>query len=139
MQLKQATTHATRQKHRSGGAPFTAGTRAPMVQRRLYASACDSYHDFTAVTGHAAASRRELFGAAVALPLAAAAAHPSLALADDFTRTPSGLSYLDVREGTGPPPEKSDTCIVHWSGYTKGYQVRWLWLCIAQSQWFNAR
>eukprot|EP00878_Enallax_costatus_P032326 GHUV01035516.1.p2 GENE.GHUV01035516.1~~GHUV01035516.1.p2 ORF type:complete len:109 (-),score=15.70 GHUV01035516.1:989-1315(-) len=78
----------------------------------------------TAVEGCTAAFRRELLSAAVAVPLAAAVVHPSLAAADDFTRTPSGISYLDVRDGTGPSPQKGDTCVVHWSGYTKGYQVR---------------
>eukprot|EP00878_Enallax_costatus_P012618 GHUV01013178.1.p1 GENE.GHUV01013178.1~~GHUV01013178.1.p1 ORF type:complete len:175 (+),score=22.60 GHUV01013178.1:288-812(+) len=76
----------------------------------------------TAVEGCTAAFRRELLSAAVAVPLAAAVVHPSLAAADDFTRTPSGISYLDVRDGTGPSPQKGDTCVVHWSGYTKGYQ-----------------
>lgn len=70
------------------------------------------------------ATRRSLLGAAVAVPLAAVAAKAPAALADDFTRTASGILYLDVREGNGASPQPGDTCVVHWSGYTKGYQVR---------------
>lgn len=31
---------------------------------------------------------------------------------------------LDVRPGEGASPKPGDTVVVHWSGYTKGYQVR---------------
>lgn len=41
----------------------------------------------------------------------------------DFTVTGSGLKVLDVRPGEGATPKPGDTVVVHWSGYTKGYQV----------------
>jgi FKBP-type peptidyl-prolyl cis-trans isomerase len=44
-------------------------------------------------------------------------------LDDDFTVTPSGLKVLDVRPGEGATPQPGDTVVIHWSGYTKGYQV----------------
>lgn len=43
-------------------------------------------------------------------------------LDDDFTVTPSGLKVLDVRPGEGATPQPGDTVVIHWSGYTKGYQ-----------------
>eukprot|EP00775_Hariotina_reticulata_P007432 gene7432-7641_t len=60
----------------------------------------------------------------LAFTTAAAAAYvpPAIAAENDFVSTPSGLSYLDVRQGDGPSPTLGDTCVVHWSGYTKGYQ-----------------
>lgn len=42
--------------------------------------------------------------------------------ADDFTTTPSGLKYLDLRVGDGATPQPGDTVVIHWAGYTKGYQ-----------------
>lgn len=44
-------------------------------------------------------------------------------LDDDFTVTTSGLKVLDVRPGEGATPTSGDTVVIHWSGYTKGYQV----------------
>ena len=29
---------------------------------------------------------------------------------------------MDIRAGAGSTPKKGDTIVVHWSGYTKGYQ-----------------
>lgn len=54
---------------------------------------------------------------------AAVAATPTQpAAADDFTTTKSGLKFLDVRSGEGASPQPGDTVVVHWAGYTKGYQ-----------------
>ncbi|KAG1662210.1 hypothetical protein FOA52_015836 [Chlamydomonas sp. UWO 241] len=46
------------------------------------------------------------------------------ARADDFTTTPSGLKYLDLKPGTGASPGPKSRVSVHWSGYTKGYQAK---------------
>lgn len=32
----------------------------------------------------------------------------------DFTMTPSGLQYKDLREGTGETPQAGDTLVVDW-------------------------
>lgn len=42
----------------------------------------------------------------------------------DFTTTPSGLQFLDLKVGEGPLPDKGQTCVVDWSGYTIGYYGR---------------
>jgi len=42
--------------------------------------------------------------------------------ASDFLKTSSGLTYFDAKEGTGAAPEAGDTVVIHWSGYTSGYQ-----------------
>eukprot|EP00850_Spirogloea_muscicola_P023816 SM000391S15181 [mRNA] locus=s391:16643:18587:+ [translate_table: standard] len=42
----------------------------------------------------------------------------------DYTLTPSGLQYKDLREGTGPPPEPGNTVVVDWDGFTIGYYGR---------------
>lgn len=39
----------------------------------------------------------------------------------DFTRTATGLLYLDKTSGTGKLPEKGDRVVCDWSGYTIGY------------------
>lgn len=44
------------------------------------------------------------------------------AFSDDFIATPSGLRILDVRLGDGPVPQPGDKIVVHWAGFTKGYQ-----------------
>lgn len=41
---------------------------------------------------------------------------------DDFTDTPSGLRYLDIKVGSGKQPGPGSRCEIHWSGYTEGYQ-----------------
>jgi len=74
-------------------------------------------------------SRRSFAAAAVAAcavtwPCAVPA--PSLAAAGvsaaSFTTTPSGLRVEDIREGTGARPQAGDRVVIHWSGYTSGYQ-----------------
>lgn len=42
----------------------------------------------------------------------------------DFTMTPSGLQYKDLREGSGETPQPGDTLVVDWDGYTIGYYGR---------------
>lgn len=42
----------------------------------------------------------------------------------DFTMTPSGLQYKDLREGSGESPQPGDTLVVDWDGYTIGYYGR---------------
>ncbi|KAL1207048.1 Peptidyl-prolyl cis-trans isomerase FKBP19 [Cardamine amara subsp. amara] len=42
----------------------------------------------------------------------------------DYTETPSGLQYKDLRLGTGPKPNKGDKVVVDWDGYTIGYYGR---------------
>lgn len=49
-------------------------------------------------------------------------ATPPGAHADDYTTTQSGLKYFDIKVGEGAAPQPGDTCVVHWAGYTKGYQ-----------------
>lgn len=76
-------------------------------------------------------SKRQLLSGTTAAVLAAVTAptwqqqQPAQAqsLDDDFTITSSGLKVLDVRPGEGATPQPGDTVVVHWSGYTKGYQV----------------
>jgi len=73
-------------------------------------------------------TKRQLFlsgSAAAAAVLAGWQVQPAQAqsLDDDFTITPSGLKILDVRAGEGASPQPGDRVAVHWSGYTKGYQV----------------
>jgi hypothetical protein len=41
---------------------------------------------------------------------------------DDFTDTPSGLRYFDIKVGTGKQPGPGSRCEIHWSGFTEGYQ-----------------
>ncbi|EFJ42099.1 hypothetical protein VOLCADRAFT_121571 [Volvox carteri f. nagariensis] len=47
---------------------------------------------------------------------------PEPALADDFVTLPSGIKVLTIREGEGAQPRPGDTVVVHWAGFTKGYQ-----------------
>merc|ERR1712023_576914 len=42
----------------------------------------------------------------------------------DFTLTPSGLQYKDMREGTGTEAQVGDSVTVDWDGYTIGYYGR---------------
>jgi FKBP-type peptidyl-prolyl cis-trans isomerase FkpA len=37
-----------------------------------------------------------------------------------MTKTPSGLQYEDIKEGTGPSPKTGQTAVVHYTG--------WLWV-----------
>lgn len=43
---------------------------------------------------------------------------------NDYTRTPSGLQYQDLRLGQGDAPRAGDTVVVDWDGYTIGYYGR---------------
>jgi hypothetical protein len=73
------------------------------------------------VTGALSVNRRQLLQ--LSLTLAATAAAPAVSAApDDFTTLPSGLKVLDIRPGEGATPAAGDTVVVHWSGFTKGYQ-----------------
>jgi peptidylprolyl isomerase len=36
-----------------------------------------------------------------------------------MTKTPSGLEYEDTKVGTGPSPKRTQTCVMHYTG--------WLW------------
>lgn len=113
--------HSTRH-HRCQ--PFTPGKRS----NRASASTTRS----STSTSTTNVSRRQQLSAAllsaVALQIGSAfqGAAPAQAqsLDDDFTVTPSGLKVLDVRPGEGASPQPGDRVAVHWSGYTKGYQVR---------------
>ncbi len=42
----------------------------------------------------------------------------------DYTLTPSGLQYIDLREGTGKQPNQGATVLIDWGGYTIGYYGR---------------
>lgn len=42
----------------------------------------------------------------------------------DYTETPSGLQYKDLRVGNGPTPKIGETVVVDWDGYTIGYYGR---------------
>ncbi|GAB5366025.1 hypothetical protein AAMO2058_001108900 [Amorphochlora amoebiformis] len=42
----------------------------------------------------------------------------------DYTQTPTGLQYQDLRVGQGKSPLKGDECVIDWSGYTIGYYGR---------------
>lgn len=68
--------------------------------------------------------RRDALLASGTLFLSTLLQQPQQARADDFTVTPSGLKYLDLRPGDGASPKKGDTVVVHWSGYTKNYQAK---------------
>lgn len=39
----------------------------------------------------------------------------------DYTTTPSGLQYFDLKEGSGKAPGSNSLCTVDWDGYTIGY------------------
>mmetsp|Transcript_16512 Transcript_16512/g.37110 ORF Transcript_16512/g.37110 Transcript_16512/m.37110 type:complete len:121 (-) Transcript_16512:658-1020(-) len=39
----------------------------------------------------------------------------------DFTESPKGYSFKDVKEGTGNSPNTGDRAVYEWSGYTIGY------------------
>jgi FKBP-type peptidyl-prolyl cis-trans isomerase len=82
------------------------------------ASSSQSY----SIAPPASLRRRDTLLASGTLLLSTLLQQPQQARADDFTVTPSGLRYLDLRPGTGATPQKGDTVVVHWSGYTKGYQ-----------------
>lgn len=72
---------------------------------------------------------------AAAAPAASLHPHPTVATKnsdvpesrlryDDFTLTPSGLQYKDVRPGTGEVAKAGDAVIVDWGGWTIGYYGR---------------
>ncbi|GLI65251.1 hypothetical protein VaNZ11_008738 [Volvox africanus] len=42
----------------------------------------------------------------------------------DYTMTPSGLQFQDLKVGEGAAPQPGDTVIVDWDGYTIGYYGR---------------
>ena len=42
----------------------------------------------------------------------------------DFTLTPSGLQYKEVKTGSGNVPEVGDRVVIDWEGYTIGYYGR---------------
>ncbi|GFR43809.1 hypothetical protein Agub_g4934 [Astrephomene gubernaculifera] len=42
----------------------------------------------------------------------------------DYTTTPSGLQYQDLKLGSGESPVAGDTVVVDWDGYTIGYYGR---------------
>ena len=42
----------------------------------------------------------------------------------DYVRTPSGLQYQDLREGTGKDARQGAQVTVDWDGYTIGYYGR---------------
>lgn len=39
-----------------------------------------------------------------------------------FQTLPSGLRVLDIRDGSGPVPQRGDRVSVHWAGFTAGYR-----------------
>lgn len=42
----------------------------------------------------------------------------------DYTATPSGLQYQDLKEGAGAQPQPGQTVVIDWAGYTIGYYGR---------------
>lgn len=103
--------------------PAAAASTAAVPRRSttITAVACDA-------TQQSLITRRQQL-AAVAAALALAPPAPSLAAVfapanDDFIASPSGLRYLDIRQGEGATPQPGDTVVVHWSGYTKNYQCK---------------
>ncbi|KXZ51335.1 hypothetical protein GPECTOR_13g822 [Gonium pectorale] len=42
----------------------------------------------------------------------------------DYTTTPSGLQYQDLKVGEGDLPQPGDTVVIDWDGYTIGYYGR---------------
>jgi len=66
-------------------------------------------------------NRRDLIFGATFLLSSVFFSSPS-ARADDFTDTASGLRYFDIKLGEGANPNPGDTCVVHWAGFTEGYQ-----------------
>jgi FKBP-type peptidyl-prolyl cis-trans isomerase len=108
-------------------------SRPASKQHRAFSSihtAASTRPDATSNDSSTAVSKRQLLSGTTAAVLAAVAApawqqQPAQAqsLDDDFTITSSGLKVLDVRPGEGATPQAGDTVVVHWSGYTKGYQV----------------
>ncbi|KAF5838942.1 hypothetical protein DUNSADRAFT_1958 [Dunaliella salina] len=60
---------------------------------------------------------------AAALPCVQPLAAQAIDIANDkYDSLPSGLKILDVKIGNGAFPEPGDVVVVHWAGYTKGYQ-----------------
>lgn len=107
--------------------------RPASKQHRAFSSTQASASTRPATTSNdssPAVTKRQLLSGTTAAVLAAVTApawqqQPAQAqsLDDDFTITSSGLKVLDVRPGEGATPQPGDTVVVHWSGYTKGYQV----------------
>lgn len=113
---------------------FPAPRKRPgSKQHRPFSSAHTSASPRPASTSNdssTAVTKRQLLSGTTAAVLASVIApawqqQPAQAqsLDDDFTITSSGLKVLDVRPGEGATPQPGDTVVVHWSGYTKGYQV----------------
>jgi peptidylprolyl isomerase len=53
----------------------------------------------------------------LASPLAAGTAAPATTKGHPMHTTPSGLSYVDTVEGTGPAPKTGSTCVMHYTGW----------------------
>ncbi len=110
-----------------GLSPISSWTNVPLCVTRDVPSSTPKRHVCKAVP--LGDRRNVLLGLMTGLAVSASVPEAmakvpgvSRTIDDDFTDTPSGLRYLDIKVGSGKRPGPGSRCEIHWSGYTEGYQ-----------------
>jgi hypothetical protein len=131
MQQVVAMQQSSSVRHKPFGAPASPAWHRCSSSRRRVARRAATADTSESSSSSNSSSRRSLLllstaAAAAGCCLVSGGAGAARAQSlDDFTTTSSGLKFLDVRVGEGgASPQPGDIVVVHWSGYTKGYQVR---------------